>query len=68
MGEDLPIASGIIEGASRHLINDRLDITGSRWSMLGEEAVLKVRSLISSGDFYKDWVYHKEQEKLRIYA
>lgn len=30
-----PIASGVIEGACRHLINDRLDITGARWSLQG---------------------------------
>ncbi|WKU42750.1 hypothetical protein Q3V23_00935 [Streptomyces sp. VNUA116] len=34
-----PIASGVIEGAARHL-TDRLDITGSRWSVPGAEALL----------------------------
>jgi hypothetical protein len=46
-----PIASGVIEGAWRHLINDRLDITGARWSLQGAESILKLRSLKSSGDF-----------------
>ncbi len=27
-----PIATGVIEGACRHLIGDRLDITGARWA------------------------------------
>src|SRR6266545_2882795 len=47
----LSIASGVIEGACRHLINDRMDITGARWSLQGAEAILKLRSLRSSGDF-----------------
>jgi hypothetical protein len=63
-----PIASGVIEGACRHLINDRLDITGSRWSLLGAEAVLKLRSLKSSRDFKNYWTFHKRQSKERLYS
>ena len=62
-----PIASGIIEGACRHLINDRLDITGARWGLEGAEALLKLRSLHSSGDFNQYWDYHKQQSKQRLY-
>jgi hypothetical protein len=46
----LPIATGVIEGACRHLIVDRLDITGARWSVPGAEAILRLRSLRPSGD------------------
>jgi len=63
-----PIASGVIEGACRHLINDRLDITGARWSLQGAEAVLTLRSLKSSGDFEEYWVFHKQQSKKRHYG
>ena len=35
LSEGLPIASGVIEGACRHLINDRMDVTGARWSLPG---------------------------------
>ena len=38
-----PIATGVIEGACRHLIGDRLDISGARWGLAGAEAVLKLR-------------------------
>ena len=55
----LPIATGVIEGACRHLINDRMDITGARWSLQGAEAILKLRSLRSSGDFDDYWAFHK---------
>lgn len=57
-----PIASGVIEGACRHLINDRLSITGARWGLNTAEAVLKIRSLRSSGDFNDYWIFHKKQE------
>ena len=36
-----PIATGIIEGACRHLVKDRMDLTGARWGLHGAEAVLK---------------------------
>ncbi len=62
-----PIASGVIEGACRHLINDRLDITGARWSLQGAEAVLKLRSLKSSGDFEMYWKFYKKMSKKRNY-
>ncbi len=63
-----PIASGVIEGACRHLINGRLDITGARWSLKGAEAILKLRSLKSSGDFNDYWDFHKKQSSERNYG
>jgi len=63
--QGMPIATGVIEGACRHLIKDRLDITGARWSLTGAEAVLKLRSLKSSGDFDEYWNFHKKQERKR---
>jgi hypothetical protein len=63
-----PIASGVIEGACRHLINDRLDIIGARWGLQGAQAILKLRSLKSSGDFEDYWAFHKQQSKLRLHS
>jgi len=34
-----PIATGIIEGACRHIVKDRMDITGARWGLEGAEAI-----------------------------
>ena len=61
----LPIATGVIEGACRHLIKDRMDLTGARWSLGGAEAVLGLRSLRSSGDFEEYWRFHTEREMER---
>jgi hypothetical protein len=60
-----PIATGVIEGACRHLIKDRMDITGARWSLSGAESVLKLKSLVSSGDFDDYWNFHLKQEHYR---
>jgi hypothetical protein len=66
--QGLPIATGVIEGACRHLIVDRLDITGARWSVRGAEAILRLRSLRSSGDFDDYWRFHLEAEHARNHA
>ena len=60
-----PIAPGVIEGACRHLINDRLDLTGARWRLGSAEAALRLRSLLSSGDFDAYWTFHEAQESQR---
>jgi hypothetical protein len=62
-----PIATGVIEGACRHLIKDRMDITGARWGLSGAEAVLKLRALRSNGDFNDYMRYHLTQEQQRIH-
>jgi hypothetical protein len=62
-----PIATGVIEGACRHLIADRLDIGGARWGLGGAEAVLTLRAVISNGDFDDYWRYHLAREHQRRY-
>jgi hypothetical protein len=58
----LPIATGVIEGACRHLVKDRMDVTGARWGLEGAEAVLRLRALKSSGDLDRYWDFHHRRE------
>jgi hypothetical protein len=60
-----PIATGVIEGGCRHLIKDRMDLTGARWGLQGAQAVLRLRALRSSGDFEAYWTFHEAQELRR---
>jgi hypothetical protein len=62
-----PIATGIIEGACRYIVKDRMDITGARWGLEGAEAILKLRALTVSGDFDAYWRYHLRREHERIH-
>lgn len=62
LDQGYPIASGVIEGACRHLVNDRMDITGARWRLDRAEAVLRIRALRASHDFDNYWKFHKQQE------
>lgn len=62
-----PIATGVIEGTCRHLVKDRMDITGARWGLAGAEAVLQLRALRVNGDFEEYWRFHLIREKRRIH-
>jgi hypothetical protein len=62
-----PIATGIIEGACRYIVKDRMDITGARWGLEGAEAILKLRAVIASGDFEDYWRFHLRREHERIH-
>lgn len=62
-----PIATGAIEGSCRHLINDRLDITGARWGLEGAEAVLQLRTLAANSDLDAYMRFHAVREHQRLY-
>lgn len=66
--QGLPIATGVIEGACRHLVKDRMDITGARWRLKSADAVLKLRALKISGDLKEYLNFHFEKEKRRNYV
>jgi hypothetical protein len=60
-----PIATGVIEGACRHLVQDRMGITGARWGLEGAQAMLWLRAINASGDTGAYWDWHIEQERQR---
>jgi len=46
-----PIGSGVAEGACRHLVKDRLEQTGMRWTLEGAQAMLYLRATYLNGDW-----------------
>jgi len=60
-----PIATGVIEGACRHLIADRMGITGARWGLQGAQSMLWLRAIAASGDHDAYWDWHITQENHR---
>jgi hypothetical protein len=62
-----PIATGVIEGACRYLVKDRMDITGARWGVATAEAILQLRALTANGDFDAYWAWHLQREHERNY-
>ncbi len=48
LAEGFPIATGVIEGACRHLVKDRMERSGMRWTVRGAQAMLQLRSVALS--------------------
>lgn len=65
--EGLPIASGAVEGACKHLVKDRLERSGMRWGATGAEAMLQLRAVYLSGDFEAYWAFHQQQDQARLH-
>ena len=60
-----PIATGVIEGACRHLVQDRMGITGARWGLAGAQAILWLRAIAANGDLDEYWAWHMNLEHQR---
>lgn len=62
-----PIGSGVAEGACRHLVKDRMELTGMRWRVEGAQAMLDLRA-IHLNDQWDDFNRHRiEEEQRRLY-
>ena len=63
-----PIASGVIEGACRHLVKDRFELSGMRWTQEGAENLLRLRAVAENGDWDDYHQFRKQQRHLRLYT
>jgi hypothetical protein len=64
-----PIGSGVVEGACRHLVKDRMEQTGMRWRIAGAQAILGLRAIYVNDDWnaFHDDRIQTEQRKLYPY-
>jgi hypothetical protein len=62
-----PIASGVIEGACRHVVKDRLERTGMSWTRGGAQALLHLRAIATSDHWDAYQTYRVEHETQRLY-
>lgn len=62
-----PIASGVIEGACRHLVKDRCEGSGMRWTPSGAEQVLALRSIYENGVWEAYHGQRRQQRHARLY-
>ena len=67
LAQGYPIASGVIEGACRHLVKDRMERAGMRWTERGAQAMLDLRSTYVNGQWDEFQTYRIEQETDRLY-
>lgn len=65
--EDLVIATGIVEGAARYVVGERMDCSGMRWIPERAEALLRLRCIELNGDWddFFEWGYERWMEKMR---
>jgi hypothetical protein len=68
LAKGYPIGSGVAEGACRHLVKDRMEQTGMRWTVEGAQAMLHVRALYLN-DQWEEFLEHRVQrEQARLYG
>jgi hypothetical protein len=67
LAKGYPIASGVIEGACRHYVKDRMERSGMRWTRVGAQAMLDVRSEFLNGDWQAFQAFRLRAETARLY-
>jgi hypothetical protein len=67
LAQGYPIASGVIEGACRHLVKDRMERAGMHWTPAGAQAMLDVRRTYVNGDWEAYQSYRMQRETQRLY-
>jgi hypothetical protein len=62
-----PIASGVIEGACRHFVKDRFELSGMRWTQEGAENLMRLRAVAENGDWDAYHDFRQRQRHTRLY-
>jgi hypothetical protein len=68
LAQGWPIGTGVIEGACRHLVKDRMEQSGMRWTKTGAQAVLDLRAVRLNGQWEAYWQFHRHQQHRRLYG
>ena len=68
LAQGWPIASGVIEGACRHFVKDRCELSGMRWTQVGAENLLRLRAVAENGDWDAYHRYRQQQRHCRLYG
>jgi hypothetical protein len=63
-----PIGTGVVEGACGHLVKDRMEQAGMRWTPDGAQAILDLRAVRLTGDWDAYWQFHRQKQHERLYG
>jgi hypothetical protein len=63
-----PIASGVIEGACRHFVKDRCELSGMRWGQAGAENLLHLRAVAENEDWDAYHDFRRRKRHTRLYG
>jgi hypothetical protein len=67
LAQGYPIGSGVVEGACRYLVKDRMELTGMRWRTDGAQAMLDLRSVFLNGDWDAFQQHRIEENNRKLY-
>jgi hypothetical protein len=68
LAQGWPIGTGVVEGACGHLVKDRMEQAGMRWTLSGAQAILDLRAVRINGDWDAYWQFHRQQHHQRLYG
>ena len=63
-----PIGTGVIEGACRHLVKDRMELSGMRWTVAGAQALLALRAVNENGDWEAFHLFRRQRCYQQLYG
>jgi hypothetical protein len=63
-----PISSGVVEGTCGHLVKDRMERSGMRWTKPGAQAILDLRAVRVNGDWAAYQRFHRQCQHRRLYG
>ena len=68
LAEGYPIGSGVAEGACRHVVRDRMEMTGMRWTVAGAQSMLHLRAIYLNDDWDDYLDHYIEIEQTTLYG
>jgi len=68
LAQGWPIGTGVVEGACGHLVKDRMEQAGMRWTQDGAQAILDLRAVRVNHDWDAYWQFHRQQQHHRLYG
>ena len=63
-----PIGTGVVEGTCRHLVKDRMELSGMRWTISGAGALLALRAVNENDDWEAFHEYRRKQRHKELYG
>jgi hypothetical protein len=63
-----PIGTGVVEGTCRHLVKDRMELSGMRWTIAGAEALLALRAANENGDWEAFHTFRRQRRHRQLYG
>ena len=67
LAQGYPIGSGVVEGACRHVVKDRMEGTGMHWCIAGAQSMLHLRAIHLNGDWDTFPCYRTETATRQLY-